>query len=69
MPTLYSLGNAKIVGTAPASGVAGVKRSRSAENTSAVTDELALHALQVYLQFYLFSGPRQGVPLLLSLPP
>jgi hypothetical protein len=30
MPTLYSLGNAKMVGTASARGVAGVKSNRSA---------------------------------------
>jgi len=30
MPTLYSLGNAKIVGTASAVGVAAVKSRRSA---------------------------------------
>ena len=42
MPTLYSLGKAKIVGMASASGVAGVNRRRSAENTEAVTGNLAV---------------------------
>ena len=41
MPTLYSLGKAKIVGIALASGVAGVKSRRSEVNIAGVTGLVA----------------------------
>ena len=38
MPTLYSLGKAKMMGIALVSGLAGVKRRCSEVNTDDVTD-------------------------------
>ena len=40
MPTVYSLGKAKIVGIASALGVAGVKRRFSASKTEVVINEV-----------------------------
>jgi len=55
IPTLYSLGKAKIVGMASGSEVVGVNKSRSAEKTEAVTGFFSVSRILFYL--YLILNP------------